>query len=208
VTVRRVLLFVALTSVAATAGATAVSARTANVLEFRPVLAALPPEPATSTTAAPADRVTAALAVASCEPGAVLQLPAVPTTRITSAGADDCVVLGERGDGHGATRYYLGPAGVTTAAVKSAKAEFVSGAGWTVKLAFTKAGSAAWDELAEQQFQKQVAVVVNGRVVSAPTVQPNEAAFESFGGTAVISGDFTENEVRALARRIRAANGR
>jgi preprotein translocase subunit SecD len=39
-------------------------------------------------------------------------------------------------------------------------------------------------------------------VQSAPTIQPNNASFESFGGTAVISGSFTQDEAENLAKLI------
>jgi len=40
-------------------------------------------------------------------------------------------------------------------------------------------------------------------VQSAPTIQPGETAFSSFDGTAVISGNFTENEADNLAKLIK-----
>ena len=105
-------------------------------------------------------------------------------------------------------RYYLGPAGVTTDAVRRARAELVTGQGWSVHLDLTRAGSRAWDALAEQQFHQQVAITASGKVVSAPIIQPNDATFESFGGTAVISGSFTRKQAEALALVARPANGR
>jgi preprotein translocase subunit SecD len=105
-------------------------------------------------------------------------------------------------------RYYLGPAGVTTDAVRRARVEFVTGPGWTVHLTLTRAGSRAWDALAEQQFHQQVAITASGKVVSAPIIQPSDATFESFGGTAVIGGSFTRKQAEALALLGRPAHGR
>jgi preprotein translocase subunit SecD len=67
----------------------------------------------------------------------------------------------------------------------------------------TDSGSSKWDQLAEQQFHKQVAIVLDGLVQSAPTIQPQDASFTSFGGTAVISGSFTQDEADNLAKLIR-----
>jgi len=79
----------------------------------------------------------------------------------------------------------------------------VSGDGWTVKMDLTGSGSSKWDALAQQQFHKQVAIVLDGLVQSAPTIQPKDAAFTSFGGTAVISGNFTQDEAENLAKLIK-----
>jgi preprotein translocase subunit SecD len=62
--------------------------------------------------------------------------------------------------------------------------------------------SSQWDALAQQQFHKQVAIVLDGIVQSAPTIQPDSQAFSSFGGTAVISGNFTGGEASDLAKLI------
>src|SRR5262249_20848730 len=74
--------------------------------------------------------------------------------------------------------------------------------GWTVKMDLTDAGSSKWDALAQQQFHKQVAIVLDGVVQSAPTIQPNDASFTSFNGTAVISGNFTGDKAETLAKLI------
>ena len=66
----------------------------------------------------------------------------------------------------------------------------------------TDKGSAQWDTLAQQQFHQQVAIVLDGIVQSAPTIQPDDSAFTSFGGTAEISGSFTGGEASDLAKLI------
>jgi preprotein translocase subunit SecD len=182
------------------------AARTArSALEVRAVLAPLPPASATSSTVAPADRVDAAVEVATCDTAAVQALAVVPTTTSGTAKPKECVVYPDRQGGTDASRYYLGPATVTTAAVRKARAEPVSGQGWTVRLELTKSGSRAWDDLSRQQFHGQVAFVVDGQVVAAPTIQPSNATFESFDGVAVISGAFGKKGAAAIAR---LANGR
>ncbi|HEX5587704.1 MAG TPA: protein translocase subunit SecD [Acidimicrobiia bacterium] len=194
-------------------------------LRFRPVLlapGAVPPKPGaavppstssttapTSTTAAPTPEATAAelaaaqQAVASCDANAVAALPSAPTTTRGKDTRDACVILPDKDSPK--VRYYLGPAGLTGKVVASAKAEFISSEGWTVKMDLTDDGSAQWDQLAQQQFHQQVAIVLDGEVRSAPTIQPNDAAFTSFGGTAVISGGaggFSSGDAQDLAKLI------
>jgi hypothetical protein len=168
-------------------------------LEFRPVLAVLPAAGAATTTMAPADRISAAVTVATCDAGAVEQLAVIPTTRWRASSPHDCVVYAGSPGGPDAERYYLGPAGPTSATVRRARAQFVTGQGWTVKLDLTRAGAEAWDALAQQQFHAQVAISVDGIVQAAPTIQPNDETFTSFGGVAVFSGNFTRKGAERVA---------
>jgi hypothetical protein len=183
------------------AGAGAAARTAASTVEFRPVLTQLPP-----TTGASTPDATAAATVAGCDVDAVEQLAVVPTTRWRTATVKHCVVFPDFVDT--TRRYYLGPAGVTPDAVRRARAEFVTGQGWTVHLTLTRAGSRAWDALAAQQFHQQVAITASGKVVSAPILQPETATFQSFGGTAVISGSFNRKQAEALAILARPPNGR
>jgi len=185
--------------VTASATASAASRTRGSAVEFRPVLAALPAAATTSTTMSPADRVEAAVKIATCDVAAVQQLAVVPTTKWPTAKPDECVVYPDLSGGQGASRYYLGPAAVTTRDIERARAEFMAGQGWTVRFDLTKSGSRDWDALAEQQFHEQVAVTASGRVVSAPTIQPSDERFQSFDGTAVISGSFTAKQAHGLA---------
>ena len=169
------------------------------------MLAQLPSATTTSSTLAPADRADAAAKVESCDVAAVQALPAVPNSMRRTAKPGQCVVYPDLQGGDDAPRYYLGPAEVTTADVRKARAELVPGNGWTVRLDLSKAGSRAWDDLTREQFHGQVAFVVDGQVVSVPTIQPANATFESFGGVAVISGAFGKQQAAAFAR---LANGR
>lgn len=189
-------------------------------LRFRPVLAPLPSEAeqaraaTTTTTTAPGATTTttapqpteaeAQQAIASCDTATVASLTTIPTTTRAEDTRDACVVLPDKPGSKTSPRYFLGKTGLTgKGTVSTAKAEFVSGDGWTVKMDLTDSGSSKWDTLAQQQFQKQVAIVLDGQVQSAPTIQPDNAAFESFGGTAVISGSFTQDEADNLAKLIK-----
>lgn len=91
--------------------------------------------------------------------------------------------------------YQLGPAEVTGSAVKSARAQFdAQSGGWAVNVDFTSKGSGEWDAMAARYVGQQVAIVLDGIVQSAPTIQT-----EQFGGTAQITGSFSEGEAKDLA---------
>jgi preprotein translocase subunit SecD len=191
-------------------------------LRFRPVISPVPslaqqekaiasttttttPAGATPSTTTPQPTTAEAkAAILACDDAKVQTLIEIPTTSRGSDVRNACVVLPQKPGGKDATRYYLGKAGLTgKGTVDTAKAEFVSGQGWTVKMDLTGSGSSKWDALAQQQFHKQVAIVLDGLVQSAPTIQPNDQSFTSFGGTAVISGSFTQDEAENLAKLIR-----
>jgi preprotein translocase subunit SecD len=189
-------------------------------LRFRPVITQLPseadqakaaatttttaPGATTSTTTPPATDAAAKAAIASCDNAKVGTLTTIPTTSRADDTRNVCVVLPNKPGSKTSPRYYLGKAALTgKEAVSTAKAEFVSGQGWTVKMDLTSKGSTKWDALAQQQFHKQVAIVLDGLVQSAPQIQPNDQTFTSFGGTAVISGNFTQGEAENLAKLIK-----
>ncbi|MGH8972686.1 MAG: protein translocase subunit SecD [Acidimicrobiia bacterium] len=90
-------------------------------------------------------------------------------------------------------RLCLGPAELTGQAVKTAKAQFDSE--WQVDVTFTKEGGDQFNALAAKYFQRQVAIVLDGVVQSAPSI--NAQSFPD--RKAVISGNFTEDEARDLA---------
>jgi preprotein translocase subunit SecD len=189
-----VVVLVAVVSIPATA-----AGRAPARVEFRPVLAPLPSAANVPPASAPVDPAAARAAIASCDVATVVALAVIPTTRSGAAASRACVVFPERPGGRAAPRFYLGPVGVTPRAIKHAQAQFVSGQGWTVRLVLTKAGAGAWDALARQQFHQQVAITLDGQVVSAPTIQPADQEFTSFGGTAVVSGNLTPRQATALA---------
>jgi preprotein translocase subunit SecD len=153
-------------------------------LRFRPVLGEVPVSeevPATTT------------------PGPPGQPPAgTPTAVKTTPREEDLpereVVLPEIQKGEVVQRYRLGPAELTGKALKGAQAEFDPSGQWKVNFTLTGEGSQAFDELAARNLNKQVAIVLDGVVKSAPVIQ--EARF---GGSGEITGDFTEREAKDLA---------
>ncbi len=90
-------------------------------------------------------------------------------------------------------RLCLGPAELTGEAVKTAKAHFESQ--WAVTVTFTTKGGDQFNELAAKYYQRQVAIVLDGVVQSAPTI--NAQSFPN--RRAEITGNFTEDEARDLA---------
>jgi hypothetical protein len=96
-------------------------------------------------------------------------------------------------------KYALKPAFLTGAEVAQAHAEFdaQNGTGWLVQLSFTSNGSKLWADFTAASVGKQVAVVLDGKVVSAPTIQ--EAIT---GGATQISGNFTQADATDLAARL------
>jgi preprotein translocase subunit SecD len=100
--------------------------------------------------------------------------------------------------------YFTGPAGATGEVFENdAAAEIVNGA-WVVNVSLRGGaeGEGQWNALADQCFTRtvtcptgQIAIVLDGVVISAPVVETN-----NFQGSVQISGDFSESEARDLAK--------
>ncbi|HUP69748.1 MAG TPA: protein translocase subunit SecD [Acidimicrobiales bacterium] len=184
-------------------------------LRFRPVLGVLPPEdapPTTTTTTKPgATTTTKAAETTTTAAGAPTTAAAPPTTVDPAAPpttiaegikttprdqdkADVPVILPKITKGDVTERYSLGPAELTGRALKTARAEFDPQQGWLVNFTLTSKASKDFDTLAAKNLNKQVAIVLDGVVKTAPTI--NEA---SFGGSGQISGEFSEREAKDLA---------
>lgn len=104
-------------------------------------------------------------------------------------------------DRTGGVRYVLAPAQVVGRDVESATAAIdpASAGGWFVSLDFSGDGSKKFGELTQAVVnlptpQNQVAIVLDGSVVSAPRI--NEAIL---GGRAQITGSFSQLEAQDLA---------
>jgi len=169
--------------------------RTAE-LNFRPVLAQLPP---TAKGTPPADDATKA-AIASCDSTAIGALTSVPNTSAADDKAGACVVLPGRAQEKQQVRYLLGPAALTGKDTSGAKSEFQQGQGYAVSLDLKGSGQDKFNQLAGASFSKQppqnsVAIVLDGIVQSAPRFQT--ANFGS--GPVQITGSFTQGEASDLA---------
>ena len=176
-------------------------------LRFRPVVTTLAPfDPdATPATTPPPEDPAAPQDPAAPEDTTTTTTPPptdgseIPTTSREDDVADAVVVLPARDTDDGApARYELGPTELTGKAVSGARASFLNGE-WTVNVDFTSDGSAEWDQLGAENFQQQVAIVLDGVVQSAPVIQGGNQTFQSFEGSAQISGSFGQSEARDLA---------
>ncbi len=68
-----------------------------------------------------------------------------------------------------------------------------------VNLIFNSDGATLFGEITKRNVGKQVAIFLDGQIISAPTVQT-----EITGGTAVITGNFSLSESKLLAQRLNA----
>ena len=110
------------------------------------------------------------------------------------------VLLGKNGD-----VYSAGPAGASGLVFSNDAAAEINNGTWSVVVGLLdgSAGEDMWNALSTRCFNKdatcptgQIAIALDGEVISAPVVQ--QAVFT--GGNVQISGNFTEAEARDLAK--------
>jgi len=154
-------------------------------LRFRPVLSTLPPEDksaATTTTVAGA-------------PPSSTQPAQIPSTPVEEDDPTQTVIFPTDEKASGGGRYALGPAEMDGSALKSAQASFDTTSGaWKVDFTTTGKGIKQLSDLSTKYLQKQVAIVLDGVVKSAPRF--TEAIT---GGSGQITGSFTERQSKDLA---------
>lgn len=68
---------------------------------------------------------------------------------------------------------------------------------WTLKIGFTESGSKKFAELTTTLLGKRLAILADDKVLTAPTIRSSIT-----GGTAEISGAFSEQELKDLAAAI------
>ena len=126
----------------------------------------------------------------------------VPGTDPTTGLAPGQVVYPGRKDG---LIYLLGPAGATGEVFSNDASAQIDAGGWAVvaNLRSGAAGEDVWNALAAKCFaggsdcpSKQIAISLDGEVISAPVVQA--ARFDQ--GNVQITGNFTEKEANELAK--------
>jgi preprotein translocase subunit SecD len=139
---------------------------------------------------------------------AIGQTPVLTFDLVSAPAADSGVSVGQvAGVKTGTTSTStasLTPTGLTGAYLKSAELQFGSGnngatvAGAPVVLLhFNDEGSKLFEKITSENVGKQIAIVLDGNVISSPVVQ--EAIP---GGTAQITGQFTPAEARDLVRNL------
>jgi protein-export membrane protein SecD len=115
---------------------------------------------------------------------------------------NETVVFKDRDD---QTKYQLGPVEITGEAIDRASAVFNAGSstsvgqGWEITFDLTGEGSGIFSEVTTRLQGRQLAIVVDDEVISAPTVQ-NPIT----NGTGVITGSFTERRAKDLATQLNA----
>ncbi len=193
-------------------------------LLLRPVLQAGTVNTGTDTTLPGATTVVDSTLPAASGPGSTRRVAATtvpPTTSPTTVAATPdsapslaeilasqdandpnatVVLLGKNGD-----VYSAGPAGASGLVFSNDAAAEINNGTWSVVVGLLKgsAGEEIWNALSTRCFNQdatcptgQIAIVLDGEVISAPVVQ--QAIFT--GGTVQISGSFTEAEARDLAK--------
>lgn len=177
-----------------------VEATTTSLIEATSTSAAESP----STTAASAavdvtSTTTADILLATGDTTTTTVAPATPDISLTNE-PDKIAFLNGR-DGF---VYYAGPAGADGQVFKNDAAAEISAGGWVVNVGLKDGseGEGRWNALANECFSKsqtcptgQIAIVLDGEVISAPVVQTN-----NFSGSVQISGNFSESEARDLAK--------
>jgi preprotein translocase subunit SecD len=127
----------------------------------------------------------------------------VPTLPISDDPNDPTANAVLQGDGD--TVFLVGPAGASGQVFNNDASADITTGSWvvTVGLRDGALGEDVWNALTTKCFNRepscptgQIAIVLDGKVISAPVVQ--EAVFT--GGNVQISGDFTEVEARDLAK--------
>ncbi len=165
-------------------------------LRFRPVCSLLDPEADPPPTQELPTPELDNRGLAPCPTG--IDVTALPTTSSADDLLDRFVVLPHRDR---LERYLLGPSSLTGAGLSSADSRFTNEYVVEFNLKGGDEGADKFDEIAAacnppSDFCRtaQIAIVVDGTVESAPVV--NEARF---GGSGIISGNFSEQEAEDLA---------
>lgn len=159
-------------------------------LEFRQVLC-----PAPSYTAPPPGSPPPP---ASTVPSCTANLAHFPTSSRTLDKPSATVIL-PVSSGSGGGREVLGPALASGTIIRTANAALDSQKGtWQVNFGLTSPGSATFDSIAKVTYQKQLGIVLDGLVESAPTINS-----QSFNGSGQITGTFTEAQAKNLALELR-----
>jgi preprotein translocase subunit SecD len=115
---------------------------------------------------------------------------------------DQDVVFKARDD---ATKYQLGPVEITGDAIDKATAQYSAGSsttvgqGWQILFDLTNQGSDTFSDVTTRLVGKQLAIVVDDQVISAPTVDEPIT-----NGSGVITGNFTEGRAKDLATQLNA----
>jgi preprotein translocase subunit SecD len=168
----------------------------------RPMSAATTTAPTTTSIAvAPSTTVSATEVGATTTTVAVAVPPSAPQQDISMTNEPSKQAILEGRDG---LVYFTGPSQADGQVFANDAAAQISSGSWVVAVGLRDgaSGEDKWNLLAAQCFQKaatcptgQIAIVLDGEVISAPVVQT-----ANFSGSVQISGDFKEAEAKDLAK--------
>ena len=96
------------------------------------------------------------------------------------------------------SRFVLGPAQLNGSDVDTATIQELDGAGWEVDLRLKPSARPQWDAVAKQGFHQYLAYDLDGKVLSAPLIQPATTDFSSFQGQIQIA-QVPATEAKGLA---------
>ncbi|NER33752.1 MAG: hypothetical protein F6J93_06800 [Oscillatoria sp. SIO1A7] len=98
------------------------------------------------------------------------------------------------------------PTGLTGTYIKDAVPESSGGSNWQIAIQFDKTGAELFAEITKKMAGtgRKIGIFLNGELVSAPRVPAEFAKTGITGGAAVISGQFTFEEVDELAVQLRS----
>lgn len=199
-------------------GVTAVSSATNDIVvatDVTTTTAAGGPSRRTSTTNTSTTTPTGAAATSTTAAPSTTVAPGASTTTVAGDTSNTLPDVPPESSGfvkaRGGSFCKVGPAGGTGEVFKDdATARILSGSGWgvTVSLRSGANGADLWNALAAQCFNatatcptRQLAIELDGEVISAPTVQT-----ANFGDSVQITGSFSEAEARNLARVINSGS--
>jgi preprotein translocase subunit SecD len=127
-----------------------------------------------------------------------------PSTSVLKPGYQNSTVLLPglaNSCGQGGERCVLGPSQMTGHEISGATATQNQTGQWVVDYTLNgSAGSAKWDQVAQQNFHQLLGIELDGDVYSAPIIQPTQASFSSFQGKGEISGSLSQQQAQNLAQ--------
>jgi len=102
--------------------------------------------------------------------------------------------------GSSGERDLVGPTALTLSS-KVASAEVAKNrlGGWVVRVQLDAGAAAQWDLVAHEYFHLQIAVDLDGSVVTAPLIEPSQAAYTSFDSQIEMSGFQSKEAAAAVA---------
>lgn len=101
---------------------------------------------------------------------------------------------------------FYDPTGLTGTYIKDALPESSGGSNWQIAIQFDETGAELFAEITKSMAGtgRKIGIFLNGELVSAPIVPAEFAKTGITGGAAVISGQFTFEEVDELAVQLRS----